>query len=144
MRRAILSASALTLLLFAGPAFAEKKNIADTDPRTPADEAKRLHLPPGFEIQLVASEPDIHKPLNMDFDDRGRLWVTETDRVSLPGEGRQAQGPGRRQDPRRLRPRRQGTQDHDLRRRPQHPHRRAAAAVHASRRTPLVYSIPNI
>src|SRR5262249_21343775 len=31
-----------------------------------------------FEVQLVASEPDIHKPMNMNFDDRGRLWVTES------------------------------------------------------------------
>ena len=40
--------------------------------------SKALHVPPGFEIQLVASEPAIHKPLNLAFDDRGRLWVTDT------------------------------------------------------------------
>ena len=86
MRRAILLASPLTLLLTAGPAFSDlpHKNIADTDPRTPADEVKAFHLPPGFEIQLVASEPDIHKPLNMEFDDRGRLWVTETVEYPFP------------------------------------------------------------
>src|SRR5262245_37328100 len=49
--------------------------IAKTDPRSPADEQKSFHLPPGFEIQLVASEPDIRKPINLAFDDRGRLWV---------------------------------------------------------------------
>ena len=59
-------------------------NIANTDPRSPADEARGFHLPPGFEIQLVASEPDIHKPLNIDFDDRGRLWVTETVEYPFP------------------------------------------------------------
>jgi putative heme-binding domain-containing protein len=74
----------LTLLLLSGSAFSEKKNIADTDSRSPADEAKLLHLPPGFEIQLVACEPDIHKPLNIDFDDRGRLWVTETVEYPFP------------------------------------------------------------
>ena len=37
-----------------------------------------FHLPPGFEIQLVAAEPDIGKPINMAFDARGRLWVTES------------------------------------------------------------------
>lgn len=35
-------------------------------------------LPPGFEITLFASEPDITKPINMEFDDRGRLWVTQS------------------------------------------------------------------
>ena len=35
-------------------------------------------MAPGFEIELVASEPDIAKPMNMAFDARGRLWVTDT------------------------------------------------------------------
>jgi putative heme-binding domain-containing protein len=88
MRRAILSASALTfpLLLVSalGLRAAPNPNIAESDPRTPADEAKAFHLPPGFEIQLVASDPDIHKPLNIDFDDRGRLWVTQTVEYPFP------------------------------------------------------------
>jgi putative heme-binding domain-containing protein len=45
---------------------------------SPEDEQKKFHLPPGFEIQLVASEPDLIKPMNMAFDARGRLWVTVT------------------------------------------------------------------
>ncbi len=45
---------------------------------TPAEEQKSFTLPPGFEIQLFAAEPDIAKPLNMAFDDRGRLWITNT------------------------------------------------------------------
>ena len=52
-----------------------------------ADEQKALHVPPGFEIQLVASEPDIHKPLNLAFDDRGRLWVTDTVEYPYPARG---------------------------------------------------------
>ncbi|MEX2173479.1 MAG: PVC-type heme-binding CxxCH protein [Pirellulaceae bacterium] len=43
---------------------------------SPADEQKAFKLPPGFEIQLVAAEPDIQKPLNMAFDERGRIWLT--------------------------------------------------------------------
>lgn len=35
-------------------------------------------LPPGFEMQLVAAEPEIQKPLNMAFDAQGRLWVTDS------------------------------------------------------------------
>ena len=88
MRRVILSASAFILLLLLisalGLSAAPNPHIADTDPRSPADEAKALHLPPGFEIQLVASEPDIHKPLNIDFDDRGRLWVSQTVEYPFP------------------------------------------------------------
>ncbi len=58
--------------------------IASTGPRSPADEQKSFRLPPGFEIQLVASEPDIHKPMNLAFDDGGRLWVTESVEYPFP------------------------------------------------------------
>jgi putative heme-binding domain-containing protein len=85
MRRLLLlSLACLILVLLAGLSPSQNPNdpyaghIAPTDPRTPADEQKLLHLPPGFEIQLVAAEPQIQKPLNMAFDDRGRLWVTDT------------------------------------------------------------------
>jgi putative heme-binding domain-containing protein len=59
--------------------------IARTDPRTPAQEQKCFHLPPGFEIELVASEPAVIKPINMNFDDRGRLWVTGSVEYPFPG-----------------------------------------------------------
>jgi putative heme-binding domain-containing protein len=79
MRSAILT-SFSAILLLVGIVFSQTNdpNIAPGDPRPPAEEAKGFHLPPGFEIQLVAAEPDIHKPLNLAFDDRGRLWVSET------------------------------------------------------------------
>jgi putative heme-binding domain-containing protein len=58
--------------------------VASTNPRTPAEEQKCFHLPPGFEIELVAAEPDIIKPINMNFDDRGRLWVTQSVEYPFP------------------------------------------------------------
>ena len=60
------------------------ENVSSLPPRSPEEERKALHLPPGFEIQLVASEPDIHKPLNIAFDDLGRLWVTDTLEYPFP------------------------------------------------------------
>jgi putative heme-binding domain-containing protein len=79
MRSVCFHSVALAAML-CGWAYSQPRdpNIADTDPRSPAEEVKAFHLPPGFEMQLVASEPDIHKPLNLAFDDRGRLWVTDT------------------------------------------------------------------
>jgi len=56
--------------------FAE--NVRSTPWQSPEAEQKSFHLPPGFEIQLVAAEPDILKPMNLAFDARGRLWVTVT------------------------------------------------------------------
>ena len=77
-------------LLNIGPAVvraqnpAPVENVSSLPPRSPEDERKALHVPPGFEIQLVAAEPDIHKPLNLAFDDRGRLWVTDTVEYPFP------------------------------------------------------------
>ena len=95
-----------------GPARAQKpapvQDVSTFPHRTPAEEQKALHVPPGFEIQLVAAEPDIQKPLNLAFDDRGRLWVTDTVEYPYPGAGRN-QAARHREDPRGLRPRRQGS-----------------------------------
>ncbi len=54
------------------------RGVRESGPLTPEEEMATFVLPPGFKAQLVASEPQIEKPLNMAFDDRGRLWVTST------------------------------------------------------------------
>ncbi|MFO1450247.1 MAG: c-type cytochrome [Opitutaceae bacterium] len=43
-----------------------------------------FHVPPGFSVQLVASDPEIQKPLNLNFDAAGRLWVTGTSLYPWP------------------------------------------------------------
>lgn len=60
------------------------RNIRTTDPLTPEEERLALQLPPGFEAQLFASEPEIGKPLNMSFDSRGRMWVTQSYEYPFP------------------------------------------------------------
>jgi putative membrane-bound dehydrogenase-like protein len=43
-----------------------------------AEEAlKRMEVPPGFSVDLIAAEPDVVQPIAMCFDSRGRLWVAE-------------------------------------------------------------------
>jgi putative heme-binding domain-containing protein len=59
-------------------------NVRTTEFRTPEQERLGFTLPEGFEITLFASEPDIKKPMNMEFDDRGRLWVTQSSEYPLP------------------------------------------------------------
>ncbi len=60
------------------------EHIAATDPKPPAEQVKCFQLPPGFEIQLVAAEPEIDKPINIAFDAAGRLWVTCTREYPFP------------------------------------------------------------
>jgi len=53
----------------------------DTPPNQPysAQEAlTKFTVPEGFTVELVASEPDIVNPIAMTFDDRGRIWITES------------------------------------------------------------------
>jgi putative membrane-bound dehydrogenase-like protein len=48
------------------------------EPLTPAESAKLIQVPVGFDLQLFASEPDIINPIAMEWDEKGRLWVIET------------------------------------------------------------------
>src|SRR5687768_8883470 len=77
-------------LALAGCAFVARaadpfaEGVRPTDPLSPQDQAKTFHLPAGFDIQLVAAEPQIFKPLNMAFDARGRLWITDSLEYPFP------------------------------------------------------------
>ena len=53
-------------------------HIRTTEPLSPDNEQAMLRVPPGFVVELFAAEPDIAKPLNMAFDERGRMWVTHS------------------------------------------------------------------
>jgi putative heme-binding domain-containing protein len=48
------------------------------EPYSPQEALERMTVPDGFHVELVASEPDIVNPVAMTFDDRGRIWVTES------------------------------------------------------------------
>lgn len=47
-------------------------------PTAPEEAAKKIVVAPGFNLSLVASEPLIEKPISMDWDAKGRLWIAET------------------------------------------------------------------
>ena len=49
----------------------------DSPVLSPEDERKTFFLPPGYHVELVASEPMIEEPVVIDFDPDGRLWVVE-------------------------------------------------------------------
>lgn len=44
----------------------------------PQDLSKDLEVHPDFGLSLVASEPLINNPMNINWDEKGRLWVCET------------------------------------------------------------------
>jgi len=61
-------------------------------PLSPEESLKHFVTPVGFHVELFASEPDIGKPLAMNWDERGRLWLCETldypNELQEPGQGR--------------------------------------------------------
>jgi putative membrane-bound dehydrogenase-like protein len=62
-------------------------------PLSPEESLKHFVVPEGFHVELFAAEPDLGgKPIAMNWDERGRLWVCETvdypNELQKPGEGR--------------------------------------------------------
>lgn len=70
-----------------GPWPPPLQRVSDDAPaRSPADELKTIVMPPGYRLELVASEPLVQDPVAIDWDGEGRLWVVE-----MPGYMRDIQ-----------------------------------------------------
>ena len=54
-----------------------QKGPETSPPLSPAEEAKNFIMPPGYHVELVASEPIIQDPIAIDWDADGRMWVIE-------------------------------------------------------------------
>ncbi len=70
-RLLILSAFAISASLNA----AQPKTLADIPSVDPNVEKSNFVIPEGFEINLFAADPMIQKPVQMNWDKQGRLWV---------------------------------------------------------------------
>lgn len=81
---AIIAIAALTL---APRAFAQR-DLRDIPPPDPEQERQALQLGGGLEINLYAADPLLAKPIQMNFDARGRLWIatSETYPHIVPGQ----------------------------------------------------------
>ena len=75
-------------LLILPTLFFAVSGVAGEAPLDPEDERLLFELPEGFEINLYASDPLMAKPIHMNFDPQGRLWVasSETYPQVKPGE----------------------------------------------------------
>jgi mono/diheme cytochrome c family protein/glucose/arabinose dehydrogenase len=50
---------------------------AESPALSPAEALKTFYMPPGYRVELVASEPLIQEPVAIDWDLEGRLWAVE-------------------------------------------------------------------
>src|SRR3954452_6226664 len=57
------------------PALARVSN--ESPVLSPSDELKTIFMPPGYHLELVASEPLIEDPVVIDWDSEGRLWLLQ-------------------------------------------------------------------
>jgi putative membrane-bound dehydrogenase-like protein len=78
----ILAATVVTTLGQSSPANRPwppgVQKVSDESPvLSPADALKTFYMPPGYRLELVASEPLVQDPTVMDWDLDGRLWVVE-------------------------------------------------------------------
>lgn len=66
------------LLLTAGLAAArDDVSKPPASPLSPAEARALFQIEPGLKIELVAAEPEISAPVEIAFDERGRMWVVE-------------------------------------------------------------------
>ena len=72
------------------PFIPRKQTKMPGPPLAPEEALRKMTVPAGFHVELVAAEPDLVNPVAMTFDHRGRIWVTES--FEYP---RHAPGPGR-------------------------------------------------
>ena len=54
-----------------------QKVSADSPALSPDEALKSFYMPPGYHVELVASEPLIQEPVALDWDLDGRLWAVE-------------------------------------------------------------------
>jgi putative heme-binding domain-containing protein len=73
--RLFLPALLLALLPSVAAAQADAK-VPDPDPEL---ERKTFVVAPGFEVNLFAADPLLAKPIQMNFDPQGRLWVASSE-----------------------------------------------------------------
>ena len=83
MPEPLLRAIALSFLILLSPAAATLYDPRNTqtpgdEPPTPEEAAAAITVPEGFSVKLFAGEPDVHQPVAMAIDERGRLWVAES------------------------------------------------------------------
>lgn len=78
MNRAGLLLTSVYLLLLTQTAFAQRE-LKDIPIPDPEEERKTFVLPEGFEVNLFAADPKLHKPIQINFDPQGRLWVAASE-----------------------------------------------------------------
>ena len=71
----MMSNSILIKIFFAG--FVSLASTAFAQGLRPDEAVRKMTVPDGFHVSVIASEPLVRQPVCIEFDDRGRLWVIQ-------------------------------------------------------------------
>jgi len=74
----VLAFFLLTFAFLPTAGFAQR-NLKDIPPTDPELERKSFIVADGFEVNLFAADPKIAKPIQMNFDPQGRLWIVSSE-----------------------------------------------------------------
>ncbi|HEY3392299.1 MAG TPA: PVC-type heme-binding CxxCH protein [Lacipirellulaceae bacterium] len=78
----LLAAASTACVLFAAAphddVIPHRQDVPPNEPFSAEEALERMTVPDGFNVELVAREPDVVNPVAMTFDDRGRIWITES------------------------------------------------------------------
>ncbi len=64
------------------------KRAPDSPPLSPLESMRKIHLTPGYAVELVASEPLLLDPVAIDWSPDGKLWVVEMADYPLGTDGK--------------------------------------------------------
>ncbi|MDA0807724.1 MAG: HEAT repeat domain-containing protein [Planctomycetota bacterium] len=67
------------ILLFAQSTAFAQRNLTDIPDPDPEIERKSFIVADGWEVNLYAADPQIAKPIQMNFDPQGRLWIASSE-----------------------------------------------------------------
>jgi putative heme-binding domain-containing protein len=86
--KTILLSIFILLILSSSSLYGQDDLRAIPDP-DPMIQQEMMHVPEGFEVNLFASEPMVEKPIQMNWDAEGRLWVVGSTAYPQPTPGEQ-------------------------------------------------------
>jgi putative membrane-bound dehydrogenase-like protein len=69
----------------------DEKEHGRVKPKSPEEAMATFETPPGFEMQLVASEPQIHEPIVVTYDENGLMYAAEY--LKFPSHHGKSDGP---------------------------------------------------
>ncbi|MEX1232233.1 MAG: PVC-type heme-binding CxxCH protein [Planctomycetaceae bacterium] len=70
---------AFAVVLFLSTSAVAQRDLKDIPPPDPELERQTFQVPEGFEVNLFAADPMLAKPIQMNWDPEGRLWIASSE-----------------------------------------------------------------